>query len=249
MFLKCLAHSYPSYRCVLYYPTLAVYLCHHQAGVRLHLDAYLPYLGSALDGPVALSQQSPVRSLIQLLSSLLSADLQAAAGAAVPDSSLTANREREDIKTTFKPLERKLGFVVVQKEKGRNGQRRGEEQTKAGCSSPVSSELLLEEQHPSDESFGHHKAVFPSVVSSVDALLTRSLSPPPVTVLPLVEFQGLFFEAAFTTTIQQDSSCGLHLPACPSPSPAAAGRRGAPGWVLEPLTVHCGLILSYLLSC
>lgn len=94
MFFKCLAHSYPSYRCVLYYPTLAVYLCHHQAGVRLHLDAYLPYLGSALDGPVALSQQSPVRSLIQLLSSLLSADLQAAAGAAVPDSSLTANRER-----------------------------------------------------------------------------------------------------------------------------------------------------------
>lgn len=75
----------------------------------------------------------------------------------------------------------------------------------------MSSELLLEEQHPSDGSFGHHKAVFPSVVSSVDALLTRSLSPPPVAVLPLVEFQGLFFEAAFTTTIQQDSSCAPPL--------------------------------------
>lgn len=30
------------------------------------LRTYLPYLGSALDGPVALSQQSPIRSLAQL---------------------------------------------------------------------------------------------------------------------------------------------------------------------------------------
>lgn len=64
---------------------------------------------------------------------------------------------------------------------------------KAGCSSSVSSELLLEEQHPSDASCRQHKAVFPSV-NSMNAFFTCSLFPTPAAVLPLAEFQGRLFE-------------------------------------------------------
>jgi len=120
LFFKCLAHSYPSYRrCTLLSDVSSVSLSpNHLAGVRLHV-AYVPAIFRFCIGwPRSVVPTEPHKEPCTAADSLLSADLQAAAGAARARIPLSQQIESEDFKTTFKPLERKLGFVVVQKRRG-----------------------------------------------------------------------------------------------------------------------------------